>query len=203
MKTLSLTFSEDLHKYTDANGLTIPSVTQIMKTAGLVNLDWIPTEILEQKADLGKKVHSATELYDAGDLDMSELHPTLKAYLNGWIKFRKDFNFDPTEIEMQLLHTVYRFAGRIDRVGFISNNDLTLLDIKSGTKQKTHAIQTAGYELLYNQNKKGKELIKRRFVVYLSPDGYEVEEHKNKNDKNVFLAALSITNYLNNLRRPQ
>ena len=200
MKTLS--FDEDLHKYTDASGLTIPSVTQIMKTAGLVNLDWIPVELLEQKADLGKKVHSTTELYDKGDLDISELHPTLKAYLDGWIKFRKDFNFTSTEIEMQLLHTVYRYAGRIDRVGLMGS-DLILLDIKSGTHQKTNAIQTAGYELLYNQNKKGKELIKRRFVVYLSTTGYEVEEHKSKNDKNVFLAALSITNYLSNLRRPQ
>ena len=202
MKNLTLTFDEDLHKYTDGNGLTIPSVTQIMKTAGLVNLDWIPVEILEAKADLGKKVHSATELYDRNDLNFDALHPALMSYLNGWIKFRKDFKFEPTEIEMQLLHTVYRYAGRIDRVGLMGS-DLTLLDIKSGTKQKTHAIQTAGYELLYNQNKKGIDLIKRRLVVYLSPDSYEVEEHKNKNDKSIFLAALTITNYLNNIRRPQ
>ena len=202
MKNLTLTFNEDLHKYTDANGLTIPSVTQILKTAGLVNLDWIPAEILEQKADLGKKVHSATELYDKEDLNFDALHPVLKSYIDGWVKFRKDFNFEPTEIELQLLHAAYRYAGRIDRVGMMGK-DLTILDIKSGTKQKTHAIQTAGYELLYNQNKKAKELIKRRIVVYLSPTGYEVEEHKDKNDRGVFLAALSITNYINNLRRPQ
>jgi hypothetical protein len=161
---------------------------------------------LAEKADLGKKVHSATELYDMDDLNVSDLHPTLKTYLDGWIKFRKEFHFTPTQVELQMFHEVYRFAGRIDRVGTISvpgvGSDLILLDIKSGTHQKTNAIQTAGYELLYNQNKKGKELIKRRFVVYLSPAGYEVEEHKNKNDKNVFLAALTITNYLNNIRRP-
>lgn len=201
MKTLDLTFDEDLHRYT-FNGLHIPSVTQILKTAGLVNLDWIPVEVLEQKADLGKKVHSATELYDKNDLNFDALHPALLDYLTGWIKFRKDFNFEPTEIEMQIVHQTYRYAGRIDRVGMMGK-DLILLDIKSGTKQKTHAIQTAGYELLYNQNKKAKELIKRRFVVYLSPTGYEVEEHKDKNDRGVFLAALSITNYINNLRRPQ
>ena len=201
MKTLDLTFDEDLHRYT-FNGLHIPSVTQILKTAGLVNLDWIPVEVLEQKADLGKKVHSATELYDRNDLNFDALHPALLDYLTGWIKFRKDFNFEPTEIEMQIVHQTYRYAGRIDRVGMMGK-DLILLDIKSGTKQKTHAIQTAGYELLYNQNKKAKELIKRRFVVYLSPTGYEVEEHKDKNDRGVFLAALSITNYINNLRRPQ
>jgi hypothetical protein len=194
---VTLTYNEERHEYKD-NGIVIPSVTQIIKTAGLVNLDWVSEETLNIKADLGKKVHSATELYDKNDLDINDLHPTLRLYLDGWIKFRKDYGFIPTEIELQLFHKLYKYAGRIDRVGNISK-DLVLIDIKSGTHQKTNAIQTAGYELLYNQDKKKSEQIKKRFIVYLSEQGYKVEEHKNQNDKNIFLSALTITNYLRSL----
>ncbi len=194
---MALTFIEDSHEYKD-NGVVIPSVTQVMKTSGLVNLDWVSDEILESKSDLGKKVHSATELYDKNDLNINELHPKLRLYLDGWIKFRKDYNFTPTEIELQLFHKLYKYAGRIDRVGNIGK-DLVIIDIKSGTHQKTHEIQTAGYELLYNQDKKKADQIKKRFIVYLSEKGYKVEEHKKQTDKNIFLSALTITNYLRSL----
>ena len=195
---MPLSFDDQKHQY-KSDGLIIPSVTQVIRESGLVNLDWIDKELLEIKADLGKKVHSTTELYDNGTIDLDELHPILKAYLDGWIKFRKDYNFIPTEIELQLSHKLYKYAGRIDRVGLIGK-DLSLIDIKSGTQQKTNAIQTAGYELLYNQEKKKTEQIKKRFIVYLSETGYKVEEHKNVNDKNIFLAALTITNYLRSIK---
>jgi len=188
-----LTFDKKTHRYKLA-GVVIPSVTQIIREAGLTNLDWIDKELLEAKADLGKKTHSATELYDKGTLDIEKLHPILKAYLNSWIKFRTDYNFIPTEIELQLFHSPYRYAGRIDRVGLL-DKDLAIVEIKSGTIQKTNAIQTAGYSELYNYNKKKSKQIKRRMAVYLSPDNYKIEEHKNRDDISVFYASLTIYNF--------
>lgn len=188
-----LTFDEKKHEY-KLDGLVIPSVTQIIKAAGLINLDYVGPQLLKEKADLGKKVHLTTELYDRDSLNINELHPTLKEYLDGWIKFKEDYNFTPTEIELMSAHHLYKFAGRIDRIGFIAK-DLTLLDIKSGSKQKSNAIQTAGYALLYDQDKKKTEQIKKRMVVYLLPEGYRVESHTDPNDKNVFLAALTISNF--------
>ena len=187
-------FNEEKHEYSIA-GIVIPSVTQIIKDGGLINLDWIDKELLESKADLGKKVHTTTEFYDKGTLNVDELHPTLKTYLDGWIKFRTDYNFTPTEIELQLFHSLYRYAGKIDRVGLMSK-DLTLLDIKSGTPQKSHAIQNSAYKGLHDQNKKKSEQIKKRFTIYLSEDGYKVIEDKNPNDWNVFLSCLTISNFL-------
>jgi len=193
-----LAFDESRHIY-KLDGIIIPSVTQILNEGGLVNLDWIDADLLADKADLGQKVHSTTELYDTQDLDFNKLHPTLKNYLDGWIKFRKDYDFIPAEIEMQLFHPVYRYAGRIDRVGF-AKEDLTIVDIKSGTKQKVHALQTAGYKCMYDVGKKKTEQIKRRLCVYLNQDGYKVEEYKNTQDINVFLSALTITNYKRGLK---
>lgn len=188
-----LSFNEDNHEY-KLDGLLIPSVTQIIQDAGLINLDWVNPELLAEKADLGKKIHSTTELYDTGNLNAEELHPTLKSYLNSWVKFRTDYNFVPTEIELMLAHSLYRYAGRIDRIGFV-NKELTLIDIKSGSVQKTNALQTAAYAELFNQDKKKSGQIKNRLIVYLSPDGYKIEGHTDANDRNVFFAALTISNF--------
>ena len=186
---MGLEFTAENHVYR-VGGVTIPSVTQIIKDAGLVNFDFISDELLAAKADLGNKVHRATELNDNGILDYEDLHPKLRGYLDSWIKFRKDFGFIPSEIEITYYHPLYRYAGRIDRIG-----DLTLVDIKSGTVQKTHSIQTAGYAELFNYKKPKREQIKRRLAVYLTQENYKVIEHKESSDKNVFLACLTIANY--------
>lgn len=190
---MALFFDDATHQY-KLDGLIIPSVTQIIKDAGLVNLDWINPGLLAEKADLGTKVHQTTEYYDTDTLNIEELHPILKAYLDGWIKFKEDYKFTPTEIELKLVHSLYKYAGTIDRVGLM-NGILTLLDIKSGSKQKSNAIQTAGYTLLYDQDKKKTEQIKKRMVVYLSPEGYKVEPHTDPNDIAIFHACLTICNY--------
>lgn len=187
-----LSFTEENHEY-KFDGIVVPSVTQVIKGAGLVNFDYVSKELLEEKADLGSKVHKTTELYDMGILDLDELHPTLKAYLDGWINFKKDFGFTHTEIETEYYHPKYKFAGRLDRVGMI-NGKLSIVDIKSGAKHKSHSIQTAAYQLLYDFKPK-KEQIKKRYAVYLSETGYKVEEHTNVTDRNIFLAALTIFNY--------
>ena len=189
-----LEFDPEKHQYKDG-GLILPSVTQVIQGAGLNDLSWVDKDLLEQKADLGRKVHSTTELYDRGELDLESLHPMLNAYLQSWIKFKKDAKFEVTETEIMLSHKLYRFAGRLDRAGLMGK-DITLLDIKSGVESKSHAIQTAAYELLFNQDKKKNEQIKRRMTVYLSPEGYKVRPHTNQNDGKVFLAALTIYNYL-------
>ena len=191
---MNLTYNDIKHEY-QLDGMIIPSVTQVLKGAGLVNLDFIDKDLLAEKADLGHKVHSTTELYDLGTLDLFSLHPTLSNYLDSWVKFRKDFNFQPTEIELKLHHELYRFAGTVDRIGTM-NNELILLDIKSGKKFRTHEVQTAAYKLLFDQGKKKTEKIKKRYAVYLSEHGYKLEPHTDTNDTAVFLAALTINNYL-------
>lgn len=191
-------YDDETHTY-KLNGVIIPSVTQILKGAGLVNLDFIDKEVLRQKADLGKKVHTTTELYDTEDLFLDDLHPLLQQYLQQWAKFKLDYNFQITDIETMLFHSVYRYAGRLDRVGIIEAEKFTgkaLIDIKSGLMHHSHAIQLAAYAELYNMGKKVKDHIRKRYCVYLSPEGYLVKEYNNPLDKNVFLSALTINNYL-------
>lgn len=188
-----LTFDEAKHEYKES-GLTIPSVTQIISDVKLIDLSFINEDLLKEKAELGNNVHLTTEMCDNDKLDISRLHPVLMAYLNQWIKFKKDFNFLPLEIEPMYYHSAYKFAGRIDRVGFIEDKK-SIIDLKTGMKFKSHAIQTAGYKLLYNFKREKGEMAKRRYCVYLTEDSYKVEENKEQTDEAVFLAALTIYNY--------
>lgn len=189
---MNLTYDDGSHLY-KLDGLTIPSVTQIIKEAGLSEFNNVPDHVLEHSRIIGKHVHLATELYDKKDLDMDSLDPYYKKYLDSWIDFCNDYKFVPTEIELQLFHKVLRYAGTIDRVGLIGKT-LAIVDIKTGAKVKSTKIQTAGYQLLYNYDKTTVKA-KKRFAVYLKATGYQVEEHTSNNDVNVFLAALTITNY--------
>ena len=194
-----LTFEEKTHTY-KLDGVKIPSVTQCTKESGLMNLDFVSQDLLAYKADLGNKVHSATEMYDRDNLVIEKLHPTLRGYLDAWIKFRKDTGFTPLITEQKWSHPIYRYGGRVDRIGLFGN-DLSQLDIKSGVHHHSYAIQSAGYTELYNYGKPKKEQIKRRFTVYLKEDGtYKLKEHKDPRDIKIFLACLTITNYKRNAK---
>lgn len=192
------TYNDELHEY-KLNGLKIPSVTQVIEDVFPMS-EFIPKELLKQKADLGKKIHSTTELYDKGTLDEKSLHSILQNYLNQWIKFRKDYNVQfnlellSENIELMAYHSVYKFAGRIDRTCLVSK-EKSIIDIKSGTEQKTHQLQTAAYSMLVNQLLDKKLQIKKRYAVYLSETDYKVKPHTNTNDENIFLSCLSIYNY--------
>lgn len=192
-----LTFEESKHEY-KSNGVIIPSVTQILKEAGLIDLSFVSKELLAWKSDVGTKVHKTTELFDLKNLDENSLHPLLKGYLSGWKKFREDYLFVPTLIEQRIIHNLYRYAGTIDRIGLLGKKqEITQLDIKSGVYHHSHAIQSAGYTELYNYDKEKKLKITRRMTIYLHEDGkFDVREYKDPNDIKVFLSALTITNYL-------
>ena len=190
---MGLEFTAENHEY-KYDGVQIPSVTQIIKDAGLVNFNFISDELLEAKADLGNKVHKSLEFLDKGILNIDELHPKLKSYLPGWEKFKKDFSFVIEENELIMYHPTLRYAGTIDRVGLV-NGSRSIIDIKTGIAIKSHCIQTSGYAELYNYSKPKEKHIKRRLAVYLTPENYKVIEHKESSDRNIFLAALTIANY--------
>ena len=184
-----MTFDAESHKY-NLNGADIPSVTKIIQKVLPTNF-YVSEEVLEQKSLIGQYVHTATELYDQDNLDINSLHPTLKGYLDGWIRFRTDFKLKPIAIELKMAHPLFKFAGKVDRV-FEGN---TLIDIKTGVPKKTDAIQTAGYAELWEYGKGSRDRIQKRMSVYLKDGNYKIIEHKDKTDRQVFLACLTVFNF--------
>jgi len=185
-----LTFNEETHTY-KLNGVELPSVTQIITSIGLVDYSMVNKDLLDYKADIGRKIHKTIELYDNKELDNSELHPLLRNYLEQWRKFKKDFRLHTIESEIRMFHPAYKYAGTIDKLGRIDDY-YVILDIKSGGISPSHSIQTSAYKEMLEKNTQIK--IKKRFAVYLTEENYTVVEHKD-NDLGVFLAALSIYNW--------
>jgi len=184
----SLVFDAESHVYT-LDGVTIPSVTQVLKSAGLIDFGFVPESILDKAKEFGNAVHKATELEDKEELDYFTLDVPLQNPLDAWNKFKKDFKFTPTIIEEIMYSEKYRFAGTPDRIGTIGK-DYVLVDIKTGVLAKTIALQTSGYEIL------SPVKIKRRIGVQLNMDGsYKIKEYKDKTDQRVFLSCLNIFNW--------
>lgn len=186
-----LTFHEKEHVY-KLEGIPIPSVTQVIQSVGLTNYKNVNLEILEYAGDKGTKIHQTLDYYDRGVLDEENLHPILKDYLEQWKKFLSDYNITIIESELRMFHPRYRYAGTIDKIAKYKNNNIVLLDIKSGAASATHDLQTAAYAEMYEANTQKK--IHSRMCVYLEQDRYKVVGFT-ESSFTVFLSALSIYNW--------
>ena len=178
------------------DGTIVPSVSEILTAAGLVDFSTVPAERLEAARKFGNAVHLACELSDRETLDFGSLDLALVPYLMGWEIFKQEYLVELRAIEEQFYSPLYRFAGTIDRIGSWRIDDSSLIiDIKSGIENPAIAIQLAAYGLLAKEifGIKGKI---RRLAVYLNDKGtYRVKEYRDKNDMNIFLATLSVYNF--------
>ena len=193
-----LTFDEGKHIYY-WDGMHVPGVNEILKATGIVSFDHIPPAKREIGMHFGKVIHATTSLWDDNKLDYdfvvaNDERNEIKVipYLNGWRKFRKDYNITIVSNEQKLYSKKYRFAGTHDRVIIINHH--VMLDIKSYFDSKSGAdLQTAGYSLLWDEIHPN-EKIKERIILRLMPDEYRVTVYKDRSDKYDFLCCLQMHN---------
>jgi hypothetical protein len=191
-----ITYNDETHTYA-LDGIRLKSVTQILDIAGLSNYSNIPEDILERARLFGTAVHDMTYLYDNNNLDTESLDPALVPYLAAWRAFLQVTGWTTEAIEQLVYSRRYLYAGRYDRKG-IYNGKATLLDIKTGVKNKATVklagIQLSGYEIAHNELN-GAATIKQRLCVWLGGDGkFKMEIYTDKSDQARFLAALTIAN---------
>lgn len=187
-----LTFDAEKHEYR-VDGVPIPSVTQILKAAGLVKLDGVPLEMLERASQFGRAVHAVVEYECKGVLDQTSVDPLLEPYVNGWRKFVTAFNYRSIESEI-IGYCRYLYYGyTIDQIGQCKLGDI-LLDIKTGVPKPADRYQIAGYRLA--RRRIGQRLIP--VLLYLNPtyeNGFYVQCFTNTEcEENVFLAAIALYN---------
>ena len=187
-----LTLEESGHVYR-ADGVIVPSVTQVLSDVGIIDHSMIPAGDRERYLQRGKDVHAATHYDDEGDLDDSALQEDLSGYLLAWRKFRADTAFTPNLIEYRGFHEKYRYAGTLDRSGTWDARGRILLDLKTGELLWWVALQLAAYGGFFKSPASF-----RRVGVELHGDGtYRVQEFPCKDfqaDFAVFLSALHIYN---------
>lgn len=175
---MNFVFDEETHTY-KIGDRKIPSVTEILVSEGFIDTTWYQ----EYGRDRGKKVHKATHLYDAGELDEEELDPVLRPYLDAWIKFKADTRFEIYECEIPSVDQFYRYAGTPDRIGLFDKS-ITVLDIKTGAVEPWVRLQLVAYGQM-----KGAY---GRIAVQLNDDGtYRLHQFLDRQDKSIWDAVLA------------
>jgi hypothetical protein len=109
-----LSFDEAHHIFT-ADGKVIPSVTTVLKRAGMTP-DWSKIADIEWYADRGTAIHKATELWEKGTLDEDSVDPLIQPYVDAYKACRRDFPVKVTGQEVRLWHPQLRYAGIVDMI---------------------------------------------------------------------------------------
>ncbi len=86
--TCNIELDEDHHVY-NVGGVIRPSVTQVLKDAGLIDTHWYTEEARLR----GKAVHAACQFFDEDDLDWESVLPPYQGYIQGWARFKQESGF--------------------------------------------------------------------------------------------------------------
>lgn len=222
------TFDEATHCYRDNRGIVRPSVTRCMDQTGLADYSMVRADILERKSRLGTETHWATRLYDENDLDWNSLWEEVKPRVDAWAEFRAITGFTPFPNRIEFRHMAcyngMEYGMACDREGLLRGK-LGVAEIKtSANEEDWHAIQLTGYVIglpyernsitgkAYDENGPlGREgsgglagfFAHERYVVRLMPNGKpKYVKYDDHNDWSTFDAALRLTNWRTNHRKP-
>ncbi|MBC3906240.1 hypothetical protein [Undibacterium umbellatum] len=185
-----LTFDEDSHTYRWHNQV-VPSVTQIL--APMLDYSNVPAENLRRAQLLGTYVHKTTELYDLNDLDFDTLPDEIAPYLNAWIKFKRECEFEPATVEQKLYHKQLGYSGTSDRTGLIRGR-MAVIDIKKMLSLgPVIGMQLAAYKELHTHA--GQKVLDR-YALGLRSDGtYRMVPYKDESDYAAFMSLLTLRNW--------
>lgn len=176
------------HIYT-VDGIRKPGITEIIKSAGLVDDRWYT----DYSAERGSAAHKACHFFDENDLDESSVDPAILPYLEAWKKFRAESGFSPEIIEEPLYSEAFQFAGTPDRAGIL-NGDIVIPEIKTGLISVVTGIQLAAQQILLEEVKGIR--VKKRFAVQLTSRGtYKLTQFPDPHDRAIFLHCLSVHNF--------
>lgn len=161
----------------------LPSVTQIIDHFGLIS----EFSKNEEAALRGSYAHKAAEYFLEDRLDWSGLDPALAPYIASLAQWQLHTGFTVEACEVRLYHPALKFAGTYDAKGFLPNHSRLLIDFKTGSAERWHEWQTAGYLILEGD-------YRRRGSLYLQKDGSmaRFKEHDDESDIVNFISMLNV-----------
>lgn len=187
-----LTFDPALHLYR-VDGKIIESVTQTLAGIGIINSDWYP----ETACVRGLRVHEGTQIIEGPGLDWDSLVPIEEALeeiiiprCHAWELFLNRTGWRSRKIERRNFHPTYLYGMTTDRIGkFPGDRAETVLDIKTGAKEKWWGWQTGAYELGERAHDGQR---RHRLCVELCENGkYKKHHHEDEEDAEEFVDILS------------
>lgn len=176
----SLRFEAAEHEYY-LDGVLIPSVTQMLLATGHIK----PRYYSDDGRERGAAVHRLTAAYDRGTLDLDAVKDH-RGYVLAYVEAMRQIRPVWAQIEEMAVHPGYPFAGTPDRVGQVFGV-WTIPEIKTGGREKWHAIQTALQAILISVSSgPGGGLPPQsyqRATIYLKPSGRpSLEHHPDRHD---------------------
>ena len=178
-------FDEATHEYR-VEGRKLPSVTGILKEAGLIDDTFMDPSALQR----GTFVHQACEYDDVGDLDESTVDAAILPYVQAWRRCKSEMGFKVLEIEKRVYHQPLDYCGTLDRIVELRGRRI-LIDIKTGSGAAWHQVQTSAYALAMKWE--DPLTVLDRAAVYLTAEGgYKFCEHKQRLDFDVWKAAVTL-----------
>lgn len=191
----TLQFDEAPHRYT-FNGAPVPSVTQILRPITEHEYAGVDREVMARAAALGRAVHKLIELDIAATLDEDSITDALQPYLVQWRQFRDQSGFHAHFSEQRMHSSKYGYAGTMDLFGAL-NRKFALIDLKRTVSvPRSAGPQTAAYLQMVRENSFDLPTNIDRFVLHLTPERWRLVPLTDPNDLRVFLAALTLHNYL-------
>lgn len=178
---LAFRFDADRHLYFLGDQVR-PSISQMLKAGGLVDGHEFMTE--EGKVR-GTAVHRLTADYSLGAIeDVVSSTSKYKGYLLAYQAAMSRLQLEVLEVEEPQMHPVYRYGGRSDLVGRLWGL-LSVIETKSGGKERWHPIQTALQAMLTAHRYGLKPHQVGRYALYIQETGrYSLERHVNPGDFN-------------------
>jgi len=142
---MNIEFFENDHTYR-LNGNPVDSVTTILKEEGYIDDTWFRPEATER----GTHIHQATELIDAGTLDLTDFEgEEIFPYLTAWVQFKKESGYKVLESELFVGSPLMGYAGTTDRLMETPAEERMIVDLKSGAHELWHGLQLVAYRMAF------------------------------------------------------
>lgn len=190
-----LQFDAELHRYM-LDGRRLPSVTEILHPVTEHEYCGVDREVMDRAAALGKAVHRLVELDIAGTLDEDALDDSLRPYLSQWRQFLAQSGFLAIHSERRVHSARYGYAGTLDLAGTLNGTHAVIDAKRTAAVPRSAGPQTAAYRHALAELYDGEWQVADRYALHLTPERWRLVPQKDPNDLRVFLAALTLHNYL-------
>lgn len=197
-------YEGDLHLYRNARGILRPSVTEVLRGAGIFDYSRVDRAVLEHKRLLGKNVHLCTAEYDReGWVDPTWVADEERGYFDAWLRFRRESGCEVLSVEEPMLRSVMgmELGGTPDRVLRLRGRSF-VVDLKTcAAPHPGWRLQTALYEMMLTGVPRCGAM--GRMVVQLLPDGrYRLPgDYDDPSDASAAIAALTLATWKSNQPR--
>jgi len=160
-----LVFQEEGHKYF-LNGEEIPSVSELTRFLSREVYGEVDPIALERAAEKGTAVHDALQVLDEkGEVEVDSEYG---GYIAAYLKFREEHDVEWREIEW-MVHTD-KFAGRIDRYGYVDGKSC-IVDFKTTSRiSKAHEVIYTAAQSLYRMAVNDRP-VDMSYILQLKSDG--------------------------------